>query len=436
MKTDRDIERQIRQLRHHAGAETHRRVLSTLTKAMEEYKRQGSAVTTQVHRRTIMKSPMMKITAAAVVAIACLIGALLWKGTGSGVTLADVLEKLDHVMTYTYQMRSTVTSEETPSEWTGTVLVSRERGVKVTVQTVDPNNGDTLVGERYILPQEGSIIYISHDEKTYATVKYEQREIDNYKEEYNDPHTIVRQILACDHISLGQSVIDGVTVEGFRTTDVAYRSGFFWQPEYREEYAKVDVKLWVDVQTFLPVRLEEDLLSDKATRSVESSYDFHWNVVVDDNDFEPAIPADYTSVVGDWTIPRTNEDTMIRGLRLFAELVGHYPVSLDMKAMESVRDELLGLIGYDGPDSLDGLSYDDKTKMMNDITLLSMLGWCYEQTVATDNNPAYYGETVGPGQADKVLLRWRLDDGQYRVFFGDLTTRTVTPEELAEMEKP
>ena len=37
---------------------------------------------------------------------------------------------------------------------------------------------------------------------------------------------------------------------------------------------------------------------------------------------------------------------------------------------------------------------------------------------------------------DKVLLRWKLDDGQYRIIFGDLSIRNVTPEELAEFEKP
>jgi hypothetical protein len=35
-----------------------------------------------------------------------------------------------------------------------------------------------------------------------------------------------------------------------------------------------------------------------------------------------------------------------------------------------------------------------------------------------------------------VLLRWRLDEGQYRVIFGDLNARTVTPEELARLEQP
>ena len=35
---------------------------------------------------------------------------------------------------------------------------------------------------------------------------------------------------------------------------------------------------------------------------------------------------------------------------------------------------------------------------------------------------------------DRVLLRWRLDDGQYRVIFGDLRSETVSASRLRELE--
>ena len=49
--------------------------------------------------------------------------------------------------------------------------------------------------------------------------------------------------------------------------------------------------------------------------------------------------------------------------------------------------------------------------------------------------PAYYGMTVIPKDADKVLLRWKVSDNEYRVIFGDLRAKTVTAEALAELEK-
>ena len=55
--------------------------------------------------------------------------------------------------------------------------------------------------------------------------------------------------------------------------------------------------------------------------------------------------------------------------------------------------------------------------------------------VNENKEPAYFGEMVKPGDSSKVLIRWKLDDGQYRVIFGDLSAKTVTAEELAELEK-
>ena len=47
---------------------------------------------------------------------------------------------------------------------------------------------------------------------------------------------------------------------------------------------------------------------------------------------------------------------------------------------------------------------------------------------------AYNGNTVGPKDKDKVLLRWKLDDGNYEVIFGDLRSETVTAERLRTLE--
>jgi hypothetical protein len=46
----------------------------------------------------------------------------------------------------------------------------------------------------------------------------------------------------------------------------------------------------------------------------------------------------------------------------------------------------------------------------------------------------YYGDTVTAADADKVLLRWKLDDTQYRVIFGDLHLDDVDSARLAALE--
>jgi len=62
------------------------------------------------------------------------------------------------------------------------------------------------------------------------------------------------------------------------------------------------------------------------------------------------------------------------------------------------------------------------------------LTWFYIGLQWDKKNPAYYGKTVTPKDTDKVLLRWKVSDSEYRVIYGDLHAETVTPEKLAELE--
>jgi hypothetical protein len=48
---------------------------------------------------------------------------------------------------------------------------------------------------------------------------------------------------------------------------------------------------------------------------------------------------------------------------------------------------------------------------------------------------AYNGDRVGVSDFDRALMRWRLDDGNCRVIYGDLRTETLTPQRLAELEE-
>jgi hypothetical protein len=49
--------------------------------------------------------------------------------------------------------------------------------------------------------------------------------------------------------------------------------------------------------------------------------------------------------------------------------------------------------------------------------------------------PAWHGDDVTSRDFDRVLLRWRLEDGRYRLIYGDLRTENVSSERLEELEK-
>lgn len=57
-----------------------------------------------------------------------------------------------------------------------------------------------------------------------------------------------------------------------------------------------------------------------------------------------------------------------------------------------------------------------------------MINWSEKKDVA------YYGDKIRIEDSDKVLVRWKISDNRYRIVFGNLTRKTVTIKELAELE--
>jgi len=436
MKSEHQIKQLAKQIRFKPDETVDERVLACAEAVLEKSTKNQdvAALRRPSIRRKFMKSPVTKLAAAAVIIIACVIGLYLWRNTGSGIALADVLTRIEQATCYMYRLRSTITKQQNISKWAYTVLITQE-GIKLKSEMMDPEpeNKEFVLPEMYLLPHKNALIALSHETKTYISMKFEDTWMESLKK-YNDPTAIIKQILSCNHTSLGQSVIDGITVEGFQTKDPAYKGGFFGQADLGRESEKVDVKIWVDINTFLPVQSEEDILAKDGTYLHEVSSDFHWNVPIDEAGFEPNIPDDYTSPVGDLIFPPTDEENAIKGLRIYADLAGKYPNSLDKQIIE--QEESKKLIWGDTA-SWEELTADEITKITNDIVApILILVDFYKTLVVDEKEPAYYGQSVTPKDSKMLLMRWKVSDNAYRVIFGDLSVKTVTAEELADLEKP
>ena len=59
----------------------------------------------------------------------------------------------------------------------------------------------------------------------------------------------------------------------------------------------------------------------------------------------------------------------------------------------------------------------------------------YERLAKENKDVTYYGDKVTVEDTNKVLIRWRISNNEYRVIFGNLTTKTVNSEQLAKLEK-
>ena len=156
---------------------------------------------------------------------------------------------------------------------------------------------------------------------------FDDRLADEMRGEIPDAREMLVRIQKCEYTSLGTSIVDGVEAEGFHTTD----------PNYPEDGAsRVDVSLWVDVKTGLPVRSEEDIEWNDGRTMRSVSHDFQWDVPVDPLLFQPMIPDGYANAGGgSIQIPAINEETAIQGLKFCLELGGRYPKALTEPALKS-----------------------------------------------------------------------------------------------------
>ena len=74
-------------------------------------------------------------------------------------------------------------------------------------------------------------------------------------------------------------------------------------------------------------------------------------------------------------------------------------------------------------------------EQMNKIMQLQGPALFYNKLVQDGNDPAYYGKDVTPGDANAVLMRWKISDDTYRVIYGDLSVENVSADQLKEMEQ-
>jgi outer membrane lipoprotein-sorting protein len=206
-----------------------------------------------VLRRLIMKSPITKIAAAAVIVTGVFILAFFFMRTSESIVLADVLQRVEQTRAFMYKMEMTTTGFPMPAgqqEMKGTIVFSNEYGIKWEMEVTDSNTGKNVTSVAYILPDQKVMLTLMPNQKKYMRMEFDDDLVTRMKKQNSDPREVIKQILDCEYTELGRSVIDGIEVEGFKTTDTKYSMGM-----------SDDVKatLWVDVKTWLPVLFEMDM---------------------------------------------------------------------------------------------------------------------------------------------------------------------------------
>jgi outer membrane lipoprotein-sorting protein len=383
-------------------------------------------------RRLTMRSAVIKIGVAAAVVLAVAGGIFLWTGTKSGVALADVLSKIEQIRALTYQIdchMKLAMPGTSPMEMdmTMTWLVADDYGMKVDTRTTDPDTGQVTEQQLYLLPDQKMMLMVTPATKKYERLQLDESTLQARKKESQDPRMLIRQMLACPYQDLGTTMLDGIEVQGFQTTDPSFTGG------------NGDTTLWVDVKTWLPVRMELESASAKV-ESRTTVRDFQWDVPVTAAEFNPVLPADYTPGLADGTkAVSPTEQGAVDGLRLCAELFGKYPEGFEpgdlMEMMKGLATSQTPAAQEFQQEMAQAKSIEERTAKTMEISMpIQSFVMFHVLLVQQRKEPAYYGKVVQPGDIAQVLLRWKTGENEYRVIFADLHTETVDADTLAKLE--
>jgi len=231
--------------------------------------------------RNIMKSRITKLAAAAVIIIAVVLGLNIIGGPDiATVAWGQVLEAMEKIPTVVFDMtNTTILGENKTMSTKSKVYDAGEHGIREDMYM----NGE-LVLQKYMVPKEGVIYFIRRDERNYYTHRVLTNDLAEIEEA--SPRQWVKNILSEDYTELGQSNINGIEVEGVEVQNSKLLGG-----------DEGSIRLWVDIKTNLPVRMELKgmMMESGAKRPMTFVMDaFQWDVKLDASIFEPNIPADYT----------------------------------------------------------------------------------------------------------------------------------------------
>lgn len=275
---------------------------------------------------------------------------------------------------------------------------------------------------RQYTPLEGPTLIISPATKSYFEIDISKLAPEGGAKTARTPAAWINKIKALEtkaHIDLGHDIIDGIDVVGFEVDGAALGFG----GASSQGVNPASMRIWVDEATERPVRIEINVPPDSGKPLTILLDKFEWHADVDPSIFEPVIPEGFIEL--DLQLPRPSEKTLLLALEEIKSLTGgRYTKTL--QAVYAIAE----LTEMRGKDPAEPLADDDRQAMAQ--LALDLASGCqyYMQLVQKGCEPEYFGETVTADDADEVLLRWRLDDGSFRVIYGDLRVETVTASDV------
>jgi outer membrane lipoprotein-sorting protein len=340
-------------------------------------------------RRLIMKSPIVKLAAAAVIIVAVTVGILQF-GSGT-VTWAKVVEPILNARTIICDM--IIGNDESNPSMHEIIVGSRIRRTM-----------SNMPGMTHIIDLENSRMLVLIDgDKTASYVNIQGDLGDRTQSYVNFLRNIIMKLKDNPNIeNLGEQIVDGRKAIGF-----AGRG--------RND----EVTIWADAKTALPIRI---YLRVGQMSAILKNFEF--DVDVDESLISMDVPPGYTLKKTQFDLGNATEQDFVESLRVWAKVLwdGTFPDAIGTEnAMKEVPmlGQKLGKLN---------LSEEQATQM----GMAFGKGMLFHQIIDTRGDDWHYvGAGVKLGDANMPVF-WYQPKGSetYRVIYGDLHVEDVAPENL------
>ncbi len=400
MRPADNIEDSIKKLRYKTDAETHEKVLGNVLQTLDKNQKQKSGATKPDIWRTIMNTKTRKFATAAVILIAATTALYIIAGPISTTTnvYAEVAERLHKALTMTYTVTTSMPVEGMPDmemevafKEPGLMRMTMTGGYVSVMDSVQGKALSIIPARQQFIEMDMSNLPDDPGQNQLSVIEKLRSLPDRADEE------------------LGETEIDGRTVQGFRVTEEG-----------------VTNTVWIDSKTRELVEVEIEFANAPGMSGTMT--DIQFDVELPDELFSITPPDGYTRLELQVDVSEASEDDLIEYLRLWSSWTkdNSFPPTLNPMELAKVSMEMVKA-GKFGPEQ------QTTEEQSLDRTMKMTRGMMFVMKLPTDSNSRYAGENVKHGDADTPIF-WYQPDGSdtYRVIYGDLTVKNVSPEDLPQ----
>ncbi len=405
MKSADDIKRFFQKSTLSTNQERHEAIFEKIQRAQDKSKTITPASYRFSLRSNIMKSPIIKLAAAAVIIVAVILGINYIGGSpdGTSVAWADVLKNFEAARTVMYIREFESSNEKEVSEirimepyhCRTDVIAYHSRKDTTGMYKVAIRN--TKLNKNLLLYPKTKMAVIGDDDG-YQGFKIRAHE--QLKKDFRDG----------TEKDLGRVKLNGRDAVCF---------------EISKDNKKITI--WADPNTAFPIQIEEISEKEGETRKFLRS-DIRFDMKFDEQLFSMKPPADYCLLDIETQQLQTpfelTEQHLIEGLAVYPKyLDGRFRTRYmgGRPMTEEVKKKCLADV-----EKIQDWSDEDSNK--------STLGCAFIEKLPEGSDYQYVGEDVKFGDANAPVCWWKPPGSKtYRVVYGDLSIRDVEPNDLPEI---